>query len=311
MGAAKSKTGGSSGEKYAAGTLAIAVTRSMNSKLGDAATTYAEQRSCPTSCPFFAGGGCYAEEGRLGLSVTAPLNRAAAKVKGTPEDIARAEATQIDALKVKPGRVLRLHTLGDCKTDAAAAIVAAAAARYVARGGGEAWTYTHAWRRVRRESWGDVNVLASCETPKDVAAAHARGYATAIVVEEFADRKLYQADGLNLLPCPAQTKAGVTCASCHLCMDAPRLHRERQTITFEVHGTPLAKRRARLALTDPSNPNRKLSSRVLIPRFIKDFVAQHGREPRTSEIAKGLGFTPSSISQMRGKLAAEKAAATA
>lgn len=297
-------------EKYVAGTLAIGVPRSMNAKIGDAATTYAEQRSCPTSCRFFNGGGCYAEQGRLGFSVTAPLNRAAAQIAATPEDIARAEAKEIDDLKVKAGRPLRIHTLGDCKTDAAAEIVSAAASRYVERDGGPAWTYTHAWRDVDVASWGDVNVLASCETPEDVEAAHERGYPTAIVVEEFADRKLYQADGVNILPCPAQTaKPGkdITCASCELCFDAPRLFRERLTIAFEVHGTEDGKRRSRLALNDPNNPDRKKSSRDQIPPFVADFVAQHGREPTNGEIAKALGFSAGTISQMRRKLAAEAA----
>jgi hypothetical protein len=300
MAAAKSpKSSRATGEKYVAGTLAIAVARSMNSKIGDAATTYAEQRSCPTSCAFFDGGGCYAEQGRLGFSVTAPLNRAAAQINATPEDIARAEAEQIDGLKVKAGRPLRIHTLGDCKTDEAAQIVSAAAGRYVERQGGPAWTYTHAWSDVDVESWDDVNVLASCETPEQVHEAHERGYATAIVVEEFASHKRYQADGLNILPCPAQTKKGVTCASCKLCFNAPRLRGERLTIAFEVHGTEVTKRRARLALTDPNDPNRKLSSRVLIPKFIKAFVAQNGCQPTNSEIAKALGFSAGSIAQMR------------
>jgi len=49
MAAAKaSKSGRATGEKYVAGTLAIAVARSMNSKIGDAATTYAEQRGVPS-----------------------------------------------------------------------------------------------------------------------------------------------------------------------------------------------------------------------------------------------------------------------
>ena len=290
--------------KYVAGTLAIAVARSMNAKIGDAATTYAEQRSCPTSCRFFDGGGCYAEQGRLGFSVTAPLNRAAAMIAATPEDIARAEAAQIDGLKVKAGRPLRLHTLGDCKTNEAAQIVSDAAGRYVTRGGGPAWTYTHAWHEVDIESWGEVNVFASCETPEDVEAAHERGYPTAIVVEEFADKKRYEADGVNILPCPAQTKAGVTCASCKLCFNAPRLFDDRLTIAFEVHGTEDGKRRSRLALNDPNNPNRKLSSRTLIPKFIKVFAKQHGREPTNKEIASALERSPSSIAQMRQKLAA-------
>jgi hypothetical protein len=308
MGAANgSQRKGSGGEKYAAGTLAIAVADSHNAKIGKAATTYTEQRSCPTSCVFFNGGGCYAENGNVGQYVTAPLNRAAAKVKTTPEQIARYEALQIDGMKVVAGRPLRLHTVGDCKTDKAAAIVAAAAVRYVARGGGPAWTYTHAWREVRRESWGDVHVFASCERPADVADAEARGYVAAIVVEEFASIKPHEHDGLLIQPCPAQTTKGVTCASCRLCMKTPHLREKGLTIAFASHGTALAKRRARLALTDPNNPDRKKSSRVLIPRFINNFVAQHKRDPSNTEIAKALQMSPSSVSQMRGKLATEAA----
>lgn len=294
--------------KYVAGTLAIAVARSMNSKIGDAATTYAEQRSCPESCVFFAGGGCYAEQGRLGQYTTAPLNAAAKKVEATPEQIAAYEAMEIDGLKIKQDRPLRLHTVGDCKTDKAANLVAAASGRYVKRGGGPAWTYTHAWRDVERESWRDVNVLASCEKPKDVTKAHARGYATAIVVEEFASTKRYQADGITLLPCPAQTKPNITCADCRLCMNAPRLLRDGLTIAFEVHGTGSTQRHARLALTDPDNPNRKKSSRVLIPRFIRKYRKKYGRAPKNSLIAKALGINPSSVSQMRKRLAEEQAA---
>ena len=51
------------------GKLAIASGSSGNRKIGDAATTYAAQTSCPRSCPFFAGGGCYAESGSIGKFV--------------------------------------------------------------------------------------------------------------------------------------------------------------------------------------------------------------------------------------------------
>lgn len=295
--------------RFAAGTLAIARPNSGNQKIGDAATTYVEQRSCPSSCPFFDGGGCYAEEGRLGKFITAPLNRAAAKVAATPEDIAHFEAAQIDGLKAVPGQPLRLHTVGDCKTDEAAAIVAGASRRYVARGGGPVWTYTHAWRDVSRESWGDVHVLASCETADDIREAEARGYASSIVVEQFEQRSRYEHHGRAVLPCPAQTTSDVTCASCRLCMNEPRLRNEGLTIAFAIHGTELTKHRARLALNDPDNPDRRLSSRVLIPRIVASYLAQQGREPTTRELADAIGISVSSVSQMRQRLTDEAVAA--
>jgi hypothetical protein len=217
---AQAKRSTKKADRFAPGTHAIGVNATQNLKLGNAATTYVEQRSCPDGCVFRNGGGCYAEHGRVGM-ITARLNRAAAaNPDATPEDIARDEAAEIDGFNVARNRPLRLHTVGDCKTDEAAAIVAAAADRYRARGGGPVWTYTHAWRDVERESWAEVNVLASCETAADVDAAHARGYATAIVVKEFestglparrrqhpplpaADRRPKGREGNHLLELPA------------------------------------------------------------------------------------------------------------
>lgn len=134
--------------KFQPGTLAVAIPLSQNAKLGDAATTYAAQGSCPRSCVFYDGGGCYAESGAVGKFVTTPLNEAAGHASSIA--IAKAEARAIDNLSVPEGRPLRLHTVGDCATDEAALIVSAAAERYMARGGGQVWTYTHGWREVAR-----------------------------------------------------------------------------------------------------------------------------------------------------------------
>jgi len=335
--------------EFPTGTLAIATAHSINEKIGKAATTYAAQQSCPTDCVFFDGGGCYAEDGPLGKFVTQPLNRSAALVKNIGLiEIARAEAAAIDALPDHEIQdlPLRLHTVGDCATDEAARIVAAAAERYRERGGGPVWTYTHAWRIVCREAWGQsVNVLASCEGAGDVVLAHSRGYATAMVVEDFESEKLYSVvskdysersnsstadtgkgvpafrpdDGVTrpeasgetrppsesacvkLLPCPAQTR-NVPCSACGLCMNGERLLNEGMTIGFAIHGTQLLRRKARLALHDPANPDRKLTSRVLIPRFIESYRAEHGREPTQREIADGLDLNPSSVWEMMKSL---------
>lgn len=290
--------------RYAPGTLATALTNSSNEKTGKVAVTYAAQDSCPTSCRFFDGGGCYAEQGTVGMFVTKPLNAAAkaSSTPPTPERIAQAEADAIDDLRVVPGQPLRLHIVGDCRTDEAASTVAAAAARYEARGGGRVWSYTHAWRFVGRESWGDVNVLASCETAEDVLAAQKRGYATSIVVEEFATDRRYDEDGVAVIPCPAQTKSKVNCASCQLCLNSGRLRQEKLSIGFAVHGTALGVKKAVLALRDPDNPDRKLTSRERIPRFVDEFVSTEGRQPTVREIAEGLDLTSSSVYAMRKEL---------
>lgn len=315
------------------GTLALAVPLSQNAKLGDVAATYAAQASCPTDCPFLDGGGCYAESGQLGKFVTAPLNEAARGAEALA--IATQEAEKIDALRVVAGRPLRLHVVGDCASDEAARIVAASAERYMERGGGSAFTYTHSWREVERASWGSVSVLASCESPVDVEVARARGYAPSIVVEEFASWKLYVASEearvaqsrapdfesggpgssdparasspVAILPCPAQTHEGVSCSSCGLCFRDERILERGYAIGFELHGIPYAVRQARLALTTPNDPDRRVPSKLRLARFRASFLLEHGREPTTREGMEAVpGLNKSSVWQwlryLRGEI---------
>jgi hypothetical protein len=222
-----------------AATIARAIPRSKNGKIGDVAATYVSQASCPTVCPL-RGSGCYAEGGRAGIT-TRRLNDA--DPDATALDCARAEAAEIDRLP-DGGRDLRLHVVGDCPTNGAAKIVAAAAARYVARGGGSVWTYTHAWRKVHRASWGDVSVMASVETMSDAILADAAGYAVAMVVPEHDGDRAVDDGGFKVVPCPEQTGRGVTCVDCRLCMGDGGL-RDRTTpaiIALAIHGQ--SKRRA-------------------------------------------------------------------
>jgi hypothetical protein len=215
-----------------------AVENTANGKLGLASATYATQASCPSDCPLLSGG-CYAETAWVGVH-TRRLNRSPVT---DPAAVAEAEAREIDRLS--GDRHLRLHVVGDCPTPAAARIVAAAARRYVRRGARKVWTYTHAWRRVSRANWSGVSVLASCETPGHVKEAHRRGYAAALIVGEHpADGRAYPlagADGFKVVPCPQQTRAGVTCVSCRLCMDADRLHDRKLVIGFAAHGSAAGK----------------------------------------------------------------------
>lgn len=288
--------------RWPAGTLAIAKADSLNAKIGVASTTYAAQSSCPASCRFRDGGGCYAEDGRISKAVTHPLNTSAAARAHEPRDVAIAEAQAIDGLP-RGGQPLRLHTVGDCPDEISATIVSAAAERFSDEGGGPVWTYTHGWREVPREAWGAVSVLASCETAADVAAARARGYAAALTVEAFPGPRRYRfAEGVDVLPCPAQTKDAVTCTSCRLCFDDAKLRARGLTIGFALHGTMLTLRRARQALRDPDDPDRRLSSRHLIPRYL----AEHPGAT-SAEIAEALGFNHSTIAEMRRKLDAEAA----
>lgn len=284
--------------------IAKAVALSGNTKIGEAATTYAAQVSCPDSCVFKDGGGCYAENGRIAAAMTIPLNLAASSGSATSLDVAKAEAAAIDELQVVTGRPMRLHTVGDCPTDEAAQIVSAAAERWMDGGGGPVWTYTHAWRDVDRDSWGRVSVLASCETESDIQEAWTQGYAASIVVEEFPGRTRYPLDGpgeFSVIPCPAQTTDGVTCSSCRLCFDENRLYWDGLAIGFHVHGTASVVKAATKALRDPDDPDRRLTSRDHALRLRDEL----GRWPTARELCVAADVIDTTAREMLGKLERE------
>jgi hypothetical protein len=208
---------------------------SENAKLGKISATYVTQKSCPTDCAFY-NSGCYAELGMTGMQ-TRRLNKNSNKFYKNIDtrDIARMEAREIKTLSGK--RNLRLHVVGDAKTNSAANELAKAAKIFSSKYDKKVYSYTHAWKKVNRKSWGNISILASCETSQDVKQAQKLGYATAIVVDHFEDTKKYNYNGIDVIPCPSQTMDNVTCDSCKLCMQDKYLLTNKLTIAFSSHGT--------------------------------------------------------------------------
>jgi hypothetical protein len=237
---------GQSKRQRETGQLAKYVVASTNKKTGATDVTYVSLQSCP-ECPFAGGEGCYAENYPAAFTV-APLAREGAKTS----DIAKAEADAIDASynggKVPYGRALRLHISGDSRTKTAAKTVSAAVKRWQGRGGGPAWSYTHAWRKVPKEAWGTISVLASVEQAVEAKEAFEHGYAPAIVIDTFPNGpKSFVKDDVRFIPCPAQT-SDKTCDQCELCWDADALHKRKTGIAFEAHGTKTKVIKRRLAV---------------------------------------------------------------
>lgn len=144
---------------------------------------------------------------------------------------------EAEAIRTLTGRFpLRLHVVGDCTTDTTAQTVSRAASEHRAKFDQPVWTYTHAWRKVKRASWSDVSVLASCETIADTKQAMRKGYGAAIVVSEHKDTKAYSVDGVRLIPCPEQTGRAKNCETCKLCFNADRLRETNSVIAFAAHG---------------------------------------------------------------------------
>jgi len=157
----------------------------------------------------------------------------------SPEEIARQEAVAIDALP--PGQFLRLHTVGDCKTNEAARMVSVAAARWVARSIAAGfvkpmvYTYTHAFDVVDRASWGDVSVMASCETEDDIRLATSRGYAVELT-RAHSEIDGTPIAGLTPTLCPQQTGKLPDCASCGACGRDSMWKRTNRLMVLDPHG---------------------------------------------------------------------------
>lgn len=208
----------------------------MGSKKVDA-TYVSIEASCPKSCPL-KGEGCYAQLSFVGITT----NRLDEEADGfSALQAARAEAKVIDGSyngkSVPKGRDLRIHVAGDSRTIAGTKLINNAVKRWKKRGGGNVWSYTHAWKNVPRKEWDQVSILASVSTIDEVPEALSQGYAPTIVVPEHSSDKAYKLEGSDIkwIPCPAQTR-GVGCSDCRLCFNADRLLSGNFGIAFSVHG---------------------------------------------------------------------------
>jgi hypothetical protein len=228
---------------------ATAVENSKNSKIGLMSATSVSQVSCsdgcklkkyvvvpvgkPTKklCKISYQRACYANHGTQAWT-TNRLNKEAAAENLTPLELAREEAAAILTLTGK--NWLRIHVVGDCMTDEAALIVSSAAAAHKSKHGQGAHSYTHVWRSVKRESWQEVSVLASCESFDEAKQAMVLGWAPAVVLtEKHSSPKAYKVDGMNVIPCPQQTGKSKDCLACGLCLNDAKLRAMKAVIAFE------------------------------------------------------------------------------
>lgn len=241
---------------------AIFVADSHNTKIGrpgaKVSSTYASIKgSCPDTCSM-KDNGCYAQGGHVAFTVRR-LDAAAVESNQDTRDIARAEARainnsfnggQIPQDGARGGRDLRIHTAGDARTVSAVKELAKAATNWLLRGGGSAWSYTHAWSTVSRKFWGKISCLASIEKIEQAWEVRRQGYAPALVVATHPeDGKAWKdSTGHTWIPCPAQTQANKSCVDCRLCMNADALHSRVAGIAFAAHGFKTSAIQKRLSL---------------------------------------------------------------
>jgi hypothetical protein len=220
------------------------------------ATYVSIESTCSDLCPFKRDeqgrpGGCFIEAEHFTRKMMATLDDGA---RGLAADkVIQLEVQEIDRTwsrgipqdGARGGRDLRIHVGGDTPTERSARMLAGAAARWLARGGGAVWSYTHSWRSIPASAFWPISILASVETPGQVLEARARGYAPALVVEDFPNGKLpFEVAGTKFIPCPAET-VGTTCVRCRLCL-RDGLFERNYGIAFQVHGADAGAARAAL-----------------------------------------------------------------
>jgi hypothetical protein len=215
---------------------AIAVTLSSNSKIGLMAATYASQVTCPKTCPL-RGRGCYTERGAVNIHLMR-LNKAATNVHANALTVARAEVLAIQNMAIIPNLPLRGHVVGDCPTAKCAEIVGDAYRSYMQRGGGRAYSYTHAYLTVPRKAWGpDISILASCESLDQVKAARRMGYHAAVLLVKEKLVKATTIQGIKILPC-SHALRGTFCSECKLCLREDFLAKSGAVVAFEATNRP-------------------------------------------------------------------------
>jgi len=218
-----------------------------NSKLGPGmAATYSAFSTCPETCSIREQ--CYGRFGFLAVNRTFGAMHQAGE-RRTPEEIAIQEADEIR--KLPADRPLRIHVVGDCKTKESAEILAEATEDYLKRAESKLgkrfarlniaiFGYTHAWRDIPRESWGEISILASCESPSACLEAMERGYPAAVILPHDESPResvrFYKTLGIKLRPCLHDLR-GIPCRACGACMDADRLLEHGLVIGLRAHAT--------------------------------------------------------------------------
>jgi hypothetical protein len=227
--------------KQAAPKLATVAPKSENSKTGLMAATYTGYQTCPPTCKLkpvvhedgtFDKSPCYACDHFVGMTMKRLTK---ASVNASPIQI---QTQECNAIKKLSGElILRLKVGGDTPNGEYAEGLRDACEVYTAKHGMPAYGYTHNWANIERSSFGQISMLASCDSISDIPVAKSRGYATATLVSEFPNgAKTFTIAGEMLIPCPNQVNEKIQCVDCKLCTRDYVLRKKDLTVAFRAHG---------------------------------------------------------------------------
>ena len=210
---------------------------SSNVKTGPIPVSTSSRATCPSTCPFNNGGGCYAANYPM-------RHHWDAVTRGERGSTLRDFLAAIQSLT--PGQLWRHNQAGDLPHTAGKISRRFMRAIIRANRGRNGYTYTHhdlkqgenlsLIRSANRHGF-TVNVSTETETAADEAIA--KGLPAVLTVASDETRTTWQtAAGNRVLVCPAQRSDTKTCADCKLC----HKRGSRVVIAFLAHGT--SKRKA-------------------------------------------------------------------
>jgi hypothetical protein len=207
-------------------TKVLFVSKSSNAKTGPIPVTYSEEKTCPPSCPHYRGS-CYAE----GYHTRLAWNRA------DRDGIAWGElCDRIAALPT--GSLWRHNVAGDIPGEGESVDAQALRKLIRANKGKRGFTYSHkkspdAIRAIRaaNKNGFTVNLSADDAGEADALAKFKAGPVVCVVPIDTPEKTETPA-GRKIIVCPAQSRDGITCATCGLCARADR----DVIIGFRAHG---------------------------------------------------------------------------
>jgi hypothetical protein len=206
---------------------------SSNRKTGEIPVSSSPRQTCPASCPFAGGNGCYGDNHGLNFHWD--------KVSDGSRGVNAGEFFRLIAALL-PGTLWRHNQVGDLPATAAGKISRRFLKGLIAANKGKrGYTYSHhdlslgenlsLLRMANRQGF---TVNASTETESAADSAIASGLPAVLTVASTEQRITWPTAGGNrVVTCPAQRVNDLTCKACELCFKRPR----KLVIAFVAHGS--------------------------------------------------------------------------
>ena len=230
----------------------IIIPNSSNSKTGNIVQSYSARWTCPNRCPL-KGNGCYAGNYPTGVHWDRCDNPEDTRYVGSERELRMSLLSAVAEHAKKEDVVMFRHNVaGDIalqdsnEIDGARLEMLSEACMSASEICGvevKGYTYTHCEinngnaREILKAQQRGFIVNFSCETPEEVLKSYKLGCNAVITsVNPEETKTALREMGIHSVQCPAQTKEGVSCATCRLCA------RNRESvIIFAVHGASAGK----------------------------------------------------------------------